>query len=79
MLDNKVLLEKIAIIIVLIGGIAWGSIGFFQKDLIGDTLGQNVAVWIYDLVGVISLVFLLKMAFSFGVDIAPKVMSALKR
>lgn len=50
-------LDTIALILVLIGGINWGLIGFFQFDLVGSLLGSFSMLTriIYALVGLASL------------------------
>ncbi|HEX9026133.1 MAG TPA: DUF378 domain-containing protein [Clostridium sp.] len=50
-------LDTIALILVVIGGINWGLIGFFQFNLVGSLFG-NVSMMtriIYSLVGVASI------------------------
>jgi len=51
------ILDTIALILVVIGGINWGLIGFFQFNLVGSLFG-NVSMLtriIYSLVGVASI------------------------
>lgn len=38
------MLDRIALIILVIGGINWGSIGLFQFDLVGWIFGGQSAV-----------------------------------
>ncbi len=59
------MLDRIALILVIIGGINWGSIGLFQFDIVGWIFGGQTAVVsriIYTLVAIaavwcISLLF----------------------
>lgn len=59
------MLDRIALILVIIGGINWGSIGLFQFDIVGWIFGGQGAVVsriIYTLVAIaavwcISLLF----------------------
>ena len=59
------MLDRIALILVIIGGINWGSIGLFQFDIVGWIFGGQDAVIsriIYTLVAIaavwcISLLF----------------------
>ncbi|MGN0571404.1 MAG: DUF378 domain-containing protein [Candidatus Fimenecus sp.] len=59
------MLDRIALILVIIGGINWGSIGLFQFDIVGWIFGGQSAVVsriIYTLVAIaavwcISLLF----------------------
>lgn len=46
-------LHKVAYILVLIGGINWGILGLFEKDLVGELFGyySGVAKLIYIAVG----------------------------
>ena len=38
------MLDRIALILVIIGGINWGSIGLFQFDIVGWIFGGQAAV-----------------------------------
>lgn len=38
------MLDRIALILVIIGGINWGSIGFFKFDIVGWICGGQDAV-----------------------------------
>lgn len=59
------MLDRIALILVIIGGINWGSIGLFQFDIVGWIFGGQAAIVsriIYTLVAIaavwcISLLF----------------------
>lgn len=65
MKELKNMLDRIALILVIIGGINWGSIGLFQFDIVGWIFGGQSAVIsriIYTLVAIaavwcISLLF----------------------
>ena len=49
------ILDKIALILAIIGGLNWGSIGLFQFDFVGWLLGGSAAIWariVVTLVGV---------------------------
>lgn len=50
-------LDTIALILVIIGGINWGLIGFFQFNLVGSLFGPFSILTrvIYALVGIASL------------------------
>ncbi|MBE6071354.1 MAG: DUF378 domain-containing protein [Clostridium butyricum] len=50
-------LDTIALILVIIGGINWGLIGFFQFNLVGSLFGSFSMLTriIYALVGIASL------------------------
>ena len=50
-------LDTIALILVVIGGLNWGLIGFFQFNLVGSLFG-NVSMLtriVYSLVGIASI------------------------
>lgn len=52
------MLDKIALILAIIGGINWGSIGLFQFDLVAWLCGGSGSVisrLIYALVGIAAL------------------------
>lgn len=55
-------IKAIALILVIIGGLNWGLVGFFGYDLVAAIFGEMSAVSkiIYDLVGLsaLALVFL---------------------
>ena len=49
------ILDKIALILAIIGGLNWGSIGLFQFDFVGWLLGGSASIWsriVFTLVGV---------------------------
>ena len=50
-------LDTIALILVIVGGINWGLIGFFQFNLVGSLFGSfsMLSRIIYALVGIASL------------------------
>lgn len=51
------ILDTIALVLLIVGGINWGLIGFFQFNLVGSLLGDFSILTkiIYCLVGVSSL------------------------
>ena len=52
------MLDKIALILAIIGGLNWGSIGLFQFDLVAWIFGGQDAVFsriIYTLVGLAAI------------------------
>ena len=53
------MLDKIALILVIIGALNWGAIGIFQFDLVAWMFGGQAAVLsriIYTLVGIAALI-----------------------
>ena len=70
------MLDRIALILVIIGGINWGSIGLFQFDIVSWIFGGQAAVMsriIYTLVAIsavwcISLLFRENEVFSSAND-----------
>ena len=51
-------MDIFALILVIIGAINWGLIGFFQFDLVAAIFGGQLSVWsrvIYDIVGLAGL------------------------
>ena len=58
---NKVLMW-IAWILVIIGGLNWGLVGFFNFDLVATLFGtmSTVSRVIYDLVGIAAIVMIFK-------------------
>lgn len=59
------MLDRIALILVIIGGINWGSIGLFQFDIVGWIFGGQAAIVsriIYTLVA-IAAVWCISMLF----------------
>lgn len=54
-------LYRIVLVLVIIGAINWGLIGFFRFDLVAYLFGGQTAVlsrWIYALVGIAGLITL---------------------
>ena len=52
------IMDKIALILLIIGGLNWGSVGLFQFDLvafIGGGAGSLISRVIYTLVGISAL------------------------
>lgn len=47
------ILEKIALLLVIVGGLNWGMVGFFGIDLVAMLFGQGSvpSKVVYDLVG----------------------------
>ncbi len=60
---NKVLMW-IALILVIIGGLNWGLVGFFDFDVVAAIFGtmSTVSRIIYDLVGIAAIVMIFKAA-----------------
>jgi uncharacterized membrane protein YuzA (DUF378 family) len=52
----------IAMILVIIGGLNWGLVGFFNIDIIATLFGtmSTVSRIIYDLVGIAAIVMIFK-------------------
>ena len=51
-------MNKVALILTIIGALNWGSIGLFQFDLVAWIFGSQAAVWsriVYSLVGLAGL------------------------
>jgi len=65
-------IDWIAYLLVVIGGLNWGLIGFFSYDLVAAIFGDmsSVSRVIYALVGLSALYVLLKL-FSAGGDSMP--------
>ncbi|KAB2335520.1 DUF378 domain-containing protein [Bacillus mesophilum] len=52
-------LQKIALVLVIIGAVNWGLVGFFQFDLVASIFGGQEAIAsriVYGLVGIAGLV-----------------------
>lgn len=52
-------LQKIALVLVIIGAVNWGLVGFFQFDLVAQIFGGQEAIIsriVYGLVGIAGLV-----------------------
>lgn len=56
-------IDWIAMILLVVGGLNWGLVGFFKYDLVAKIFGDmsTVARIVYDLVGVAALWTILKM------------------
>ena len=63
MTGGKCIICKIACLLVLIGALNWGAIGFFQTDLVVKFLGSNPTVVrvIYGVIGVAGVLALLNL------------------
>lgn len=48
-------IDLIAIILLLVGGINWGLVGFIDYDLIGALFGEVVSRIIFALVGIAAI------------------------
>jgi uncharacterized membrane protein YuzA (DUF378 family) len=57
-------IKFIAWLLVIIGGLNWGLVGFFQFDLVGEIFGamSTVSRIVYALVGLSALLLLFKKA-----------------
>ncbi len=52
------MIDKIALVLVIIGGLNWGSIGIFQFDIVGSIFGGQASIWsriIYTIVALAAL------------------------
>jgi uncharacterized protein len=52
-------LYRIALVLVIVGAINWGLIGFFRFDLVAFLFGSQSALlsrWVYSLVGIAGLI-----------------------
>ena len=49
---------KVAIVLIIIGGINWGLVGFFDWNLVDAIVGEGSVGWriVYGLVGIAALV-----------------------
>jgi uncharacterized protein len=55
----KKIIELIAWILVIVGGLNWGLVGFFEYDLVMSLFGSGiVSTVIYDLVGLSAIVLI---------------------
>lgn len=57
-MDESMIIDRIALILTIIGGINWGSIGLFRFDIVAWICGGQTAVVsrvIYTLVGLAAL------------------------
>lgn len=48
-------IDWICLIVLIIGGINWGLVGFFDFNLVGAIFGPTVSRFIYGLVGICAL------------------------
>ena len=58
MLKGVITLKKLILILMIIGGINWGLIGFFNYNLVASIFGANLVIItriIYAVVGLASL------------------------
>ncbi|MFA7254222.1 MAG: DUF378 domain-containing protein [Patescibacteria group bacterium] len=58
-------LDWIALVLVIVGGLNWGLVGFFDFDLVAAIFGEmsTVARIVYDLVG-LSAIYMLVATFT---------------
>ena len=54
-------LDKLAYVLVVIGGLNWGLIGFFEWSLVDEVFSTGLARVIYAVVGVAALYMVLQM------------------
>lgn len=68
------MLDKIALILTIIGGVNWGLIGIFQFDLVAWIFGGQNAIISRIIYTVIALaaIWCISLLFSTRVDDAPK-------
>lgn len=60
-MENRLsVVDWVALVLVLVGGLNWGLVGFFEYDLVAELFGDmsTFSKIIYDLVG-ISAIYLL--------------------
>ena len=57
------ILDWLAMILVIIGGLNWGLVGFFEYDLVAQILGDmsTISKIIYDLVGLAALYMIISL------------------
>jgi hypothetical protein len=57
-------IDKVAYILLMIGGLNWGLIGFFEYNLVGEIFGQasGLSRVIYAVVGVAAVYVIYSMA-----------------
>lgn len=53
-------LDKAATVIVIVGGLNWGLIGFFDYNLVEKIFSSDLSTLIYDVVGIAAAYMLLK-------------------
>lgn len=56
--------DKVSMILLVIGGLNWGLVGFFEYDLVAEIFGAGEALsrFIYALVGIAAVYTVYKMA-----------------
>ncbi|MBI2592310.1 DUF378 domain-containing protein [Candidatus Saccharibacteria bacterium] len=59
-------LEKVAYVLVVIGGLNWGLIGFFEWSFVDEVFSDGLARIIYAVVGVAAAYMLLQMLMMMG-------------
>ena len=42
--DEKIMLDRLALILIIIGAINWGSVGLFQFDIVAWIFGGSAAI-----------------------------------
>jgi len=57
------ILDWLAMILVIIGGLNWGLVGFFEYDLVAQIFGDmsTISKIIYDLVGLAALYMIISL------------------
>lgn len=50
---NRDMLDKVAYVLVLIGGLNWGIVGLFENDLVGELFGygEGITELVYIVIG----------------------------
>jgi hypothetical protein len=59
-------LDKLSYLLVVIGGLNWGLVGFFNYNLVEKLVSTNVANIVYDIVGLAALYMFVKMVMMMG-------------
>lgn len=59
-------LDKLSYLLVVIGGLNWGLIGFFDYSFIDKVFSIDIARVIYDIVGLAALYMFFKMVVMMG-------------
>jgi len=49
-------LQRICLVLTIIGAINWGLVGFFQYDFVTALFGQGIARFIFAIVGIAGLI-----------------------
>lgn len=70
------IIDWIALILVIIGGLNWGLVGFFDYNLVTTIfkVDSTITKIVYDLVGVAALWMIIKSFMKSGASAAPKTM-----